>query len=200
MSVMSQQKMRKQQTRKQGEKMLKNQKLHSDQELQRVQDLFLNDFFNEKSSKKKQICFIPEDRLKQVREQTRKPDESEGSQSPKLTLEQAKILMPKLFTKQKNFKFINKQLEPIAKLQQTGFASDCFEISQKPAPLVRPAMEAVTLKPMVAKDEEVLRKLGQEYNSFENELNMLKRKQEERRVQEVKVRKVKVRLRILEMV
>ena len=61
-------------------------------------------------------------------------------------------------------------------------------------------MEAVTLKPMVANDDEVLRKLGQEYNSFENELQMLKQKQEDRRVQEVRVRKVKVRLRILEMV
>lgn len=115
-------------------------------------------------------------------------------------MEQAKILMPKLFTKQKNFKFINKQLEPIAKLQQTGFASDCFEISQKSAPLTRPSMETICLKPMVVNDEEVLKKLGQEYNCFENELNILKLKQEERRIQEVNIRKVKVRLRILEMV
>ena len=67
LSVMSQQKMRRQQTQKQGKRMLQNQKLHSDQELQRVQDMFLNDFFNEKSSKKKHMCFISEEKLKQVR-------------------------------------------------------------------------------------------------------------------------------------
>ena len=84
--------------------------------------------------------------------------------------------MPKLFKTQKSIKFINKQLEPIAKLQQTGFASDCFEISQKSAPLTRPIMHTVTLKPIEKNDDEVLRKLGQECNSFQNELNQLKLK------------------------
>lgn len=89
--------------------MLQQKKKHADQELDQVRDLFLYDFFNEKSEKKKE----------------------------RLTLEQAKIQYPKLFKLPSKVVFLNPEIEALAKLKPAG-ASDCFEISLSSAPIKAP--------------------------------------------------------------
>lgn len=53
-TVEEQIRMKNEQTLKMGNEMLRKKKESADLDLQRVQNMFLNDFFNEKSEKKKE--------------------------------------------------------------------------------------------------------------------------------------------------
>lgn len=95
--------------------MIRMNKQRANEELERIKSIFLYDFFNEKSEKKKES----------------------------LTLPQARISHPRLFKLPSKISFKNPELIKVAKLKPQG-ASDCFEITKKSegikAPLKMPQL------------------------------------------------------------
>ena len=72
----------------------------------------------------------------------------------------------------------------MAKIFETGNASDCFEISRKSAPLVQPIMQIVQLQETRSLEADLLKKLGKETSQFEKFVTDLKQKQAEKLILE----------------